>query len=75
MNKLRKWLFKFCFGCELVNYLDVLKEWGENIRAHRENLEQSIQIIESSERVNKLAIEIGDQCEQLLKRCKELEGK
>lgn len=69
MNKFRKWLFKFIFGHELIEYMDVLHQWGESIEAMKRAHEMNDRLIEANGRTIKLANEIHGRCTILLKKC------
>lgn len=67
MNKFRNWCFRLLTG-------------GHTIIDYEELLKTSIQILEHAEKVNenaadteKVAKEVNELCEKLIKRCKELE--
>ena len=75
MNKFRKWFFKFVFGCDLVEYLDLLGELHKTTHTYQKSLEESIEILESKGRLIELADNVNDRCKWLLERCEELEKK
>ena len=75
MNKFRKWLFKLVFGCDLVEYIDLLHELHKSTRAHMDCLEENIKVCEANGRIIKLAEEVNNRCKWLLERCEELERK
>ena len=75
MNKFRKWFFQFVFGCELVEYLEILKDWGNTIRLAREICDLNHEINDRSNRILDLAQTVNNRCARLIERCEELESK
>ena len=69
MNKFRNWCFRLLTG-------------GHKIMDYKELLDTAIRTLEHAKKVNEnfsnvlqLTKEINEQCEMLIKRCKELEAK
>lgn len=68
MNKFRKWLFKFFFGCDLVEYMEIFADW-------RKGTERSLEILKLCEKVNdesrstiNLAKAVNERCKMLLEK-------
>ncbi len=72
--RFRKWLFKLFFGCDLVEYIEILADW------HR-GLELSDKILKQCEKTNNegretlaLAKAVNERCKMLLERCERMEA-
>lgn len=72
MNKFRKWLFKFIFGYDMIEYMDILYQWGESLEATKRAHEMNDRLIKANGRTIKLADEIHGRCEKLLKMLEEV---
>ena len=72
MNKCRKWLFKLIFGHDLIEYMDVLNQWGESLEATKRAHEMNDRLIKANGRTIELADEIHGRCEVLLKMLEEM---
>lgn len=72
MNKFRKWLFKLVFGHDLIEYMDVLNQWGESIEATKRAHEMNDRLIKANGRTIELADKIHREYERLLEMCERM---
>ena len=72
MNKFRKWLFKFVFGCDLVEYMEIFADWSKGLERSRKILELCEKVNNDSRHTMDLATEVNERCKMLIKRCDEV---
>lgn len=68
MNKFRKWFFKFFFGCELVEYMEILADWSKGIKRSQEILELCTKVNDESRSTINLAKAVNERCKMLLEK-------
>ena len=74
MNKFRKWIFKFLTGYDLIDYQEVLGLCSRCLKTAEECQENNHRLVKETGEVLELAQKVNAQCEELLKRCKELKA-